>query len=62
MTKQDWFKKLTANGIDCDSLKPVRAEICRANGFNSISEISEEIAEDLIAIILESLEFHTDFF
>jgi hypothetical protein len=62
MTKQEWLKKLAANGIDCDSLKPIRARICRLNGFNSISEISEEVAENLIAIILESLVSHDDFF
>ena len=62
MTEEQWQKKLAANGIDGDSLKPIRARICRANGYKSISEISEETAEKLVAIILESLEFHTDFF
>ena len=62
MKKQEWFQKLAANGIDCDSLKPIRAKICVLNGFKSISDISEEDAEKLVEIIRESLCSHDDLF
>lgn len=60
MKLEAWQKKLIASGINSDSVKTYRSEICKNHGFRSVADIPEEIADDLICIIESCIEIMTD--